>query len=186
MECRRNDNLPTINTVGLGFKKEAILKSKDGQTKLNWGKHKEEIIRKKYAQELNNDEKLIQECISKNNLIDDFLNEEFCKEIKGDQFNHEYKITAVIASLCLGITSLSDVKLDGMSYPSIKNKMLAGPNWALTVNIADKYYTPVSFETFEIGKIERHKDEIKHSCALIYKSNNVEEGSGKINWNKCV
>ncbi|MFA5156841.1 MAG: hypothetical protein WC532_05565 [Candidatus Omnitrophota bacterium] len=180
--CSRGDTSAMMN-VGFGFRDEGKLQSKDGKTIINWGKYKEEKIRRLYSKQYSID-RIVQECLLKNKMIDGFLNQEFRKEINSDECNYEYKITAAIASLYLD-NPLSHVRLDAISYPSIRTGLSAGPNWAFTIESANKFYKPEHLETIEIDKIENKSESIKYSGNARFKSKEIKH-SGQIIWEKLV
>ncbi|MFA5287560.1 MAG: hypothetical protein WC394_04765 [Candidatus Omnitrophota bacterium] len=182
MRCCSRGDLFAMKSVGLGFKDEVVLKSKDGTNSLKWGDYKEEKIRKLYIKHHGNDT-IAQECLLKNKLIDEFLNLEFRKEIHSNEYNYEYKITAAIASLYLDSNPLSSVRMDAISYPSIRDDQSAGPNWAFTIEAASKFYKCDSFETVEIGKIEKNGKSTNYYGNVRFKSDQISS-SGDIIWDK--
>lgn len=184
MECRAKENLLNLETAGLGFDENLPISSKDGKVSLVWGQWKEKNIRKRYMRKYSNDID-VEDCIVKNKLIDNFLNEEFRKKVESHS-NYKYKITAAIAALTLGINSSpSSAKLDGISYPSMGPSFFAGYNWAFTTNAINKYYEAYAFETIQIGKIEELSNGISYKGNPLFKGVKEKFGS-KIIWERVI
>lgn len=181
MHCQNKKEPTIMKTIGLGFSNEDRFKSKDGKEFINWGKHKQEKISSQYKEEYKNN-KIVEENISKNSLIDKFLNEEFRRRVNSDSRNFEYKITAAVASLYLDNPVPNSQIHDGICYPSVYGQK-SSPNWAFTVKAANEFYKPFYFETIEIGKIIKENNKTQYCGNSRFKSIEITL-SGDIRWEK--
>jgi len=119
-----------------------------------------------------------------NSILHQYLTKEFVKDVPGGS-EAEYKITSTIARILINEPEtisddgsvVSDVKIDGIAYPSIAaNKF--GANVALTTESADRLYRPVSCE---VNRVEKAHDRLHYTLGTLCWSESIQ-ADGTIKW----
>lgn len=152
--------------IGVGLLEDSLFVSPDRTIK--WKDYRDNTIRKFFQYRIKN-EKFLDDQITKNKLIDEYLSQKFCEPcLSGD---YEYKITAAVATLFLN-NPVSPSPVLAICYPSVKRDLKA-VNWAFTTQAADQYLEPIQFVKFRKAKGLQYDP--------LYKSETTDD-HGNIQW----
>lgn len=118
-----------------------------------------------------------------NPLLRNYLVSEFMKSVAVGH-EHEYKTTIAIARILMapGIIDdngrwVSDIEIDGLSYPSIAAENL-GANTAIRKESADRLYRPARCTAY---RVQERSSDTHYQVGELMKSSSIET-DGTINW----
>lgn len=116
-------------------------------------------------------------------LLRDYLVSEFMKSVAPGN-EHEYKTTIAIARILMapGIVNdngewMSNITVDGLSYPSIASEKL-GVNTAIRTESAESLYRPVRCIVY---RVQEHGSRAHYRVGELMKSRSIEP-DGTIDW----
>ncbi len=118
-----------------------------------------------------------------NPLLRDYLVSEFMKSVSPGK-EHEYKTTIAIARILIGPGIVNDdgewvrdIKIDGLSYPSIASEKL-GVNSAILREAADRLYRPAACTVY---RVQKRESSIHYGLGELMRSESIDV-DGTINW----